>query len=102
MIFIQSTLNFFIPSGSGQAFVTMPVMVPIADTAGIDHQIAVLAFQIGDGFTNMIIPTNPILMGILGIAGVSYASWFRFILPLVLKLLLFSSSSLMLLTWIWG
>lgn len=88
MLVIQSILNFFIPSGSGQAFVSMPIMVPIADTAGIGRQVAVMAFQMGDGLMNMIVPTNPVLMGILGLAGIPYARWFKFAVPLLLKLLL--------------
>lgn len=88
MLVIQSILNFFIPSGSGQAFVTMPIMVPIADAAGIGRQVAVMAFQMGDGLMNMIVPTNPVLMGILGLAGVPYERWFKFVAPLVVKLLL--------------
>ncbi|EKE82082.1 YfcC family protein [Idiomarina xiamenensis] len=87
MLLIQSTLNFFIPSGSGQAFATMPIMVPIGDLVGVSRQVSVLAFQMGDGFMNMIVPTNPVLMGILGIAGIPYGKWFRFIAPLMLKLL---------------
>ncbi|PTB85447.1 short-chain fatty acid transporter, partial [Pseudidiomarina aestuarii] len=87
MLVIQSMLNFFIPSGSGQAFVTMPIMVPIADAAGIGRQVAVMAFQMGDGLMNMIVPTNPVLMGILGLAGVPYERWFKFVAPLMLKLL---------------
>lgn len=95
MLFIQSFLNLFIPSGSGQAFVTMPIMVPIADTAGIGRQVAVLAFQMGDGFMNMVVPTNPVLMGILGLAGIPYDRWFRFMMPLMLKLLVVCSLALM-------
>jgi uncharacterized ion transporter superfamily protein YfcC len=88
MLIIQTLLNFFIPSGSGQAFVTMPLMVPLADLLDIPRQVAVLAYQFGDGFSNMIIPTNAILMGIIGIAGIPYGHWFRFCLPLILKLML--------------
>jgi uncharacterized ion transporter superfamily protein YfcC len=62
MILIQSVLNFFIPSGSGQAYVTMPIMAPIADIVGVSRQIAVLAYQMGDGFMNMVVPTNAVLM----------------------------------------
>ncbi len=87
MLLIQSLLNLFIPSGSGQAFVTMPLMAPIADIVGITRQTAVLAYQMGDGFMNMIVPTNPVLMGILGIAGIPYDRWFRFIWPLMVKLI---------------
>lgn len=88
MLLIQTVLNFFIPSGSGQAYATMPIMAPIGDLVGVSRQVAVLAYQFGDGFANMIVPTNAILMGILGIAGIPYDRWLRFILPLMGKLLL--------------
>ncbi len=100
MLFIQSVLNFFIPSGSGQAFVTMPLMAPIGDLVGVSRQIAVLAYQFGDGLMNMIVPTNPVLMGILGLAGIPYAKWFRFIAPLILKLLVLASLALAVAVWI--
>ena len=87
MVCIQSLLNFFIPSGSGQAYVTMPLMAPISDIVGVSRQVAVLAYQMGDGFMNMIVPTNPVLMGILGICGIPYGRWFRFIWPLMVQLL---------------
>ena len=87
MLGIQSVLNLFIPSGSGQAFVTMPLMAPIGDLVGVSRQVSVLAFQFGDGFMNMIVPTNPVLMSIIGLAGIPYERWFRFIFPLILKLL---------------
>ena len=73
----QSCLNFLIPSGSGQAALTMPIMTPLADILGISRENAILAFQFGDGFTNLIIPTSAILMGILSAAGVSYGAWLR-------------------------
>lgn len=85
MLVIQSILNFFIPSGSGQAYVTMPLMAPISDIVGVSRQVAVLAYQMGDGFMNMIVPTNAVLMGILGMCGIPYDRWFRFIWPLILK-----------------
>jgi uncharacterized ion transporter superfamily protein YfcC len=91
MLFIQSILNFFIPSGSGQAYVTMPIMAPISDIVGVSRQVAVLAYQMGDGFMNMVVPTNAVLMGILGICGIPYGRWFRFIWPLMLQLLLLGS-----------
>ncbi|MEO1607712.1 MAG: TIGR00366 family protein, partial [Pseudomonadota bacterium] len=64
MLFIQSLLNLFVPSGSGQAYVTMPIMGPIGDLVGVSRQVAVLAYQMGDGFMNAIVPTNAVLMGI--------------------------------------
>jgi len=88
MVMIQSVLNFFIPSGSGQAYVTMPLMAPISDIVGVSRQVAVLAYQMGDGFMNMIVPTNAVLMGILGICGIPYGRWFRFIWPLMVQLLI--------------
>ncbi|KZN55459.1 YfcC family protein [Pseudoalteromonas luteoviolacea] len=96
MLVIQTFLNTFIPSGSGQAYVTMPLMVPVGDLVGVPRQVAVLAYQFGDGFSNMIIPTNAVLMGILGMAGVPYTHWFRFCLPLIGKLLLAASIVLIL------
>jgi len=100
MYFIQSVLNFFIPSGSGQAYVTMPLMAPIADLTGVSRQIAVLAYQFGDGFTNMLVPTNAVLMGILGIAGIPYDRWFRFIIPLMIKLWILGAIALMVAVWV--
>ena len=100
MYFIQSIMNFFIPSGSGQAYVTMPLMAPIADLTGVSRQIAVLAYQFGDGFTNMLVPTNAVLMGILGIAGIPYDRWFRFIIGLMVKLWILGALALMIAVWI--
>src|SRR5690554_362384 len=94
MMFVQMLINLFIPSGSGQAFVTMPIMAPLADLVGIGRQTAVLAFQFGDGFANMLFPTNVILMSILGIAGILYDRWVRFVLPLYLKMLAAGSVAL--------
>lgn len=88
MLVIQTILNLFVPSGSGQAFVTMPLMAPLSDLVDIPRQVAVLAYQFGDGFSNMIVPTNAVLMGIIGIAGVPYDRWFRFCIPLMGKLML--------------
>ncbi|WP_102795243.1 YfcC family protein [Bowmanella denitrificans] len=87
MLVIQTILNLFIPSGSGQAYVTMPLMAPVGDLIGVSRQVAVLAYQFGDGFSNMIVPTNAVLMGIIGMAGVPYHLWFRFCLPLMIKLM---------------
>lgn len=96
MFFMQTLLNLFIPSGSGQAYVTMPLMAPVGDIIGVNRQIAVLAYQFGDGFSNMIIPTNAVLMGIIGMAGVPYHLWFKFCFPLIVKLMLAASIVLVL------
>ena len=94
MFFVQTLANFFIPSGSGQAFVTMPIMAPLADLVGVKRQVAVLAFQFGDGFSNIIIPTQYVLIGILAMAGIPYDRWLRFILPFMLKVVVVSSIAL--------
>lgn len=86
MFFLQSALNFFVPSGSGQAALTMPIMAPLSDLLGISRQVAVLAFQFGDGLSNMIIPTSGITMGVISIAKIPYDQWFRWMLPLFLLL----------------
>ncbi len=96
MFIMQSILNLFIPSGSGQAYVTMPLMAPVGDIIGVNRQISVLAYQFGDGFSNMIIPTNAVLMGIIGMAGVPYHLWFKFCFPLIIKLTLAASLVLVL------
>lgn len=79
MFFCQSFLNFLVPSGSGQAALTVPLMAPLADIAGLTRQIAVLTFQLGDGLTNIIIPTSASLMGTLAVARLDFVIWFRFI-----------------------
>ena len=82
MLVFQTFLNFFIPSGSGQAATTIPLMAPLADLLGITRQTAIFAFTCGDGFANTIIPTSGILMAMLGIAGIPFKQWLRFMLPL--------------------
>jgi len=94
MLAMQTVMNLFIPSGSGQAFATMPIMAPLADVVGIERQVAVLAFQFGDGLSNIIVPTNIVLMAILGVAGIPYDRWFRFVWPLMLKLLALAALAL--------
>lgn len=84
MFGVQSIINFFIPSGSGQAGTTMPIMVPLADVIGLTRQTAVVAFQCGDGISNSIIPTGASLLAALGVANIKYESWVRFIWPLIL------------------
>ena len=86
MLAVQTVCNFFIPSGSGQAFVTMPIMSPLATLTDVPQQTAVLAYQFGDGFTNMIVPTSALVMGALALGKVPYAAWFRFVAPLLLKM----------------
>ncbi len=82
MFIFQSGLNFLIPSASGQALVSMPLMTPMSDLIGISRQTTVLAFILGDGLSNMIIPTNGVLMAMIGLAKVPFEKWFKLVLPL--------------------
>ena len=84
MFLVQSIINVFVPSGSGQAALTMPIMAPLSDLLGVTRQTAVLAFQFGDGFTNLIIPTSGVTMAVLGMAKIPYEKWFAWMLPLLI------------------
>ena len=78
MFIVQCLINFVIPSGSGQAATTMPIMVPLADILGLTRQTAVLAFHFGDGFSNTFTPTASTLMASLSIAKISYDKWIKY------------------------
>lgn len=84
MFILQSFLNLFVPSGSGQAALTMPIMAPLSDLLAVGRQTAVLAFQFGDGLSNLIIPTSGVTMGVLAIADIPYDKWLKWMLPLFL------------------
>jgi len=75
MYVFQSIFNFFVVSGSGQASITMSIMAPLSDLVGVTRQVAVLAFQLGDGLTNVIVPTSACLMGVLGVAKLDWGRW---------------------------
>ncbi|MGW8267348.1 MAG: YfcC family protein [Longimicrobiales bacterium] len=94
MFFVQSVANFFIPSGSGQAYVTMPIMAPLADLVGVSRQVAVLAYQFGDGFTNILVPTNAVIVGILAMAAIPFDRWVRFVFPFMVKIWVVGSVAL--------
>ena len=80
MVVVQNLVNFFIPSGSGQAVVTMPILAPVADLIGQSREVAVIAFQFGDGFSNMFWPTA--VATECGIMGISLGHWYKFVLKL--------------------
>lgn len=95
MIFaLVLTLNFFVGSGSAKAFLLMPIIAPLADLVGLTRQVAVQAFCFGDGFTNMLYPTNPLLMITLGVTVVSYPKWFRWSIGLQLMILVINAGLL--------
>jgi len=83
MFLIQSVINFFIHSGSGQAALTMPIMAPLADLVGVSRQTAILAFQFGE-FTTPMIPTSGITVGVLALARIPWLTWARWMVPLQL------------------
>lgn len=70
-------MNFFIPSGSAKAFLLLPLILPVAQIFELSPQLCVMAYAFGDGFSNVLYPTNPVLLISLGLAGVSYGSWFK-------------------------
>lgn len=84
MFVMNSVFNFFVPSGSGQAAIMMPIQTPLADMIGITRQVSVLAFQFGDGFSNVLFPTSGPLMASLAVAGVSWIKWAKWFFPLFL------------------
>ncbi len=84
MFICQSLINCVIVSGTGQAAVTMPLMVPVSDLVGISRQTAVLAFQLGDGFSNSVLPMSSSLMGYLAVSKIPYSKWLKFMMPLFL------------------
>lgn len=84
ILFGQTLFNFLVPSGSGQALITLPVLVPVGDLSGVTRQVVVLATQWGDGLTNVIFPTSGYFMATLVLAGVSLREWLRYYFPLFL------------------
>ena len=80
MLVIQSIINFFIPSGVGQALVTMPILAPVGEMVGVSRQVSVLAYQFGDGFSNIFWPTSVFMM--CGIMRLPINKWYKFVTPL--------------------
>ena len=84
---IQALINTIIPSATAKAAITIPIMAPFSDMVGVSRQAMVLAFQFGDGFTNMITPTSGVLIASLSMARISYSDWVRKIWRPVLALM---------------
>ncbi|YCO02573.1 YfcC family protein [Vibrio sp. VNB-15] len=78
---VQGVINLFVPSGSGQAMVTMPILIPVADLTGMSRQLMITAFQVGDGLTNLIVPTSGGTLAMLALGRVSYEQWLKAIMP---------------------
>jgi uncharacterized ion transporter superfamily protein YfcC len=88
MYVIQTAINIIIPSGSAKAALTMPIMAPFSDLIGVSRQATVMAFQFGDGFTNLITPTSGVLIGVLGVAKIPYDKWVKWVTPLIVILII--------------
>jgi uncharacterized ion transporter superfamily protein YfcC len=88
MYTIQTLINLILPSGSAKAALTMPIMAPFSDLIGLSRQATVMAFQFGDGFTNMITPTSGVLIAVLGVARIPFDKWVKWIAPLMLMLII--------------
>ena len=88
---IVLVMNFFISSGSAKAFLLMPLIVPICQVFQISSQLSVMAFAFGDGFSNVLYPTNPVLLISLGLAGVSYTKWFKWSFKIQFAILVVTS-----------
>jgi uncharacterized ion transporter superfamily protein YfcC len=80
--FLALLIEFFVASGSAKAFLMMPILLPLADLVGVTRQVTVTAYCFGDGFSNLVYPTNPVLLIALGLTVVSYPRWLRWTLPL--------------------
>jgi uncharacterized ion transporter superfamily protein YfcC len=87
MMGLHTLVHLPVPSTSGHAVLTLPVLVPLSDLIGLSRQVTVLAYQYGAGLTNMLWPTNGALMAMLAAAGVTFDAWLRFAVPLLLALL---------------
>lgn len=88
MYLFQTLLNLVMPSGSAKAALTMPIMAQFADLIHVSRQTTVLAFQFGDGFTNMLTPTSGVLIGVLGIARIPYGTWLRWAWKFIVALII--------------
>ncbi|MGL5053884.1 MAG: YfcC family protein [Cetobacterium sp.] len=100
MFLMQLFINGLVTSGSGQAAVTMPIMLPVADMIGMTRQTAVLAFNFGDGFSNFVLPTSSALMGFLAIANISYEAWMKYMWKLFLIWIVTGSILIVIANWI--
>jgi uncharacterized ion transporter superfamily protein YfcC len=86
MYWIEVALSFFVPSTSGLAVLSMPILAPVGDFAGVDRSLIVTAFQSAAGIVNLVTPTSAVVMGGLAIARVPYQRWLRFVWPVLLGL----------------
>ena len=86
MYWIEVAMSFLVPSTSGLAVLSMPILAPVSDFAGVDRSLAVTAYQSASGIVNLITPTSAVVVGALAIGRVPYDRWLRFVAPLLLIL----------------
>jgi len=91
MYVFQTMINIMIPSGSAKAALTMPIMSQFSDLIGVSRQATVMAYQFGDGFTNMITPTSGVLIGVLGVAKIPFDKWLKWVFPFMIILIILGS-----------
>lgn len=91
---LQTVIDFFIPSGSSKAVLTMPILAPLADLIGVTRQTMVLSFQLGGSWFNMVFPTDPVTIAAIGFARIAYGRWLKWLLPLLLVMYLLSFAAL--------
>ncbi|HEX4568377.1 MAG TPA: hypothetical protein VH138_17205 [Vicinamibacterales bacterium] len=91
MMAVQAVLHFPVPSVSGQAVLTMPLLVPVSDLIGLSRQVTVLAFQYGAGLTELVTPTNGAVVAVAAASGVKFGDWLSFAVPIYLLMLAFSA-----------
>jgi len=90
----QAALHLLVPSTSGQAVLTMPILAPLSDLIGLSRDVCVMAYQYGAGLMDLIVPTNGALMAVIAVAGISYDKWFAFVLKLLLAIMIFNAAIL--------
>ncbi|SDD87570.1 YfcC family protein [Sporomusa acidovorans] len=94
MFIVQSLLTFFIPSGSGLAMLSMPIMVPLSDVIHLNRQIAILAFQYGDGLAHLCFPTTAVTVAFIAVGKIPFSRWLKFIMPYLYLVWAFAAISL--------
>lgn len=94
MFIVQSLLTFFIPSGSGLAMLSMPIMVPLSDVIHLNRQIAILAFQYGDGLAHLCFPTTAVTVAFIAVGKIPFSRWLQFIMPYLYTVWAFAAISL--------
>lgn len=94
MMGVQAIIHLPVPSVSGQAVLTMPLLVPVSDLIGLSRQVTVLAFQYGAGLTELVTPTNGAVVAVAAASGIKFGDWLSFAVPLYATLLLFSAAAI--------